>query len=347
MGKHINADVFVEDIETLTNEEWLAKRRFGIGGSDAPCIMGEGFRKASQIWMDKLGLSPDNDLSPKTELLFTLGHTYEPIVLSLYDKAMGVTHSLDRHMYKSKTNPFMLGDCDAVLEILEEDRTVGIEVKTYLGGKAAGKFASGILGQGGVLPHGYEWQVRHYMSVLDLDEFRVLAFPLGSINPDDLDIITVYRDYEKEEKLIAEEAEFWRKVQERIAPLDTEETYVLPASPQPANEDGEIEFSPLAGDFLKKLAELDEKKADLNAKIKELEGDIEKYRTPIITELTQAGKEKGHRVVDNIDYSVSFQGSTRTSISTAKLKSLYPAVYNDLATPQKTAATFKLKVSNV
>lgn len=342
MGKSINANVFVEDIETLTNEQWLEKRRFGIGGSDAPCIMGEGFKKASQIWLDKLGLLPDEPLNPRTELLFKLGHTYEPIVLDLYDKAMGVTHGLDRHMYQSKTNPFMLGDCDAVLQ--NGDTTIGLEVKTYLGGKNNCKFASGILGQGGVLPHGYEWQVRHYMAVLDLDEFRVIAFPLGSISPDDLDIVTVYRDYEKEEKLIEAEKEFWRMVQERIAPIDGEDTYVAPAVARPVVEEA-VEFSSGTAEYLRKIAELDNEKSELNAQIKELDKKLEELRVPLVLELTQAGKEKGFLIADGKTYDVSFAGSTRTTVSTTKLKSLYPAVYEDLATPTKTAATFRLKVS--
>lgn len=46
---------------TLSREEWLAQRRKSIGGSDAPCIFGKGFKSAIELWGIKTGKIQDED----------------------------------------------------------------------------------------------------------------------------------------------------------------------------------------------------------------------------------------------------------------------------------------------
>lgn len=227
--------VKVEDIEAITHDEWLHSRRFGyskpgepdiygIGGSDAGGIMGANKYLIPEVLAEAKinGIAPelDEDSLFRTEC----GHVMELPIWHLYARitGLGVLEEnmdagignygcfVDRGQYYHPLHPFMFGDCDAAA-ITKEGERIGLEIKTY-DASLAYKWKEGVLGQGARIKNPeYEWQVRHYMAVLNLDRFDIVA--CCDFNPNNVKIITVYRDLDKEKLLIEKEEAFIKALQ--------------------------------------------------------------------------------------------------------------------------------------
>jgi putative phage-type endonuclease len=54
-------ELHVSQIEVDPRQEWLEKRRSGIGGSEAPIIMGIGYKSQYELWADKSGLLEESE----------------------------------------------------------------------------------------------------------------------------------------------------------------------------------------------------------------------------------------------------------------------------------------------
>ena len=70
-----------------TREEWLTERQRGIGGSDAPSLLGQGYRSLLELWCDKTGRTTAPD-EPNYRL--SAGHALEPLVAEMAETRMGV-----------------------------------------------------------------------------------------------------------------------------------------------------------------------------------------------------------------------------------------------------------------
>lgn len=74
----------------LTEQEWLAYRRQGIGGSDVAAILGiSPFRTARDLYDDKLNIASAVDDTGNWVAL-EMGHLLEPLVAQIFTKKTGL-----------------------------------------------------------------------------------------------------------------------------------------------------------------------------------------------------------------------------------------------------------------
>lgn len=111
--------------ETQGTPEWLAKRRTGIGSSDAPVIAGER-GSVLELWAEKSGLvepePPDADLAR----LFEWGHRLEPVVADWYADHTGRALRRVNHLQHHPQYRWAYASLDRV--VVGEKRIV--EIKT-------------------------------------------------------------------------------------------------------------------------------------------------------------------------------------------------------------------------
>lgn len=72
------------DTSTLTEEEWLAWRKKGIGGSDvAAALHLSPYKTARDLYFDKIGVEPTVE-QPDKSITFAIGHLLEDVVAQIF-----------------------------------------------------------------------------------------------------------------------------------------------------------------------------------------------------------------------------------------------------------------------
>lgn len=221
------AKAFVEDITTLSKEEWREKRKNGIGGSDVGTILGlNKYQSVFDIFYNKIGAKDLKTVSEKSQIAMEIGNRLEELVADIFQKhhpSMQVL--IDNTMYQHDMYDFMLANIDRRL-MLPDNTTAILECKTLVNPEewTSTDFCKGIKG---MCPLSYEYQVRHYMAVLDID----LAIIAGlNIATKELYVVYVMRDKEIENKMIAAESEFWQSVEARSIPTMSQQFNQLSTS---------------------------------------------------------------------------------------------------------------------
>jgi putative phage-type endonuclease len=120
----------MENNQDRLKDEWLAWRRTGVGGSDAPTIMGlNPHRGLLSLYVDKM----DRSLDPTDPVEAAMwGNKLEPIVAEEFAERTGlvVRHPVPK-TWVHPTFPFMLGTPDRFVYRGDIDRPIGIlEIKT-------------------------------------------------------------------------------------------------------------------------------------------------------------------------------------------------------------------------
>lgn len=198
---------------TLTEDQWLAWRRKGIGGSDVASALGiSPYRTARELYYDKIGIEPaveGRDMS----ITFEIGHLLEDVVAQIFSKKTGLMVYRDQMMYQHPLYPFMLADVDRFV-------TLPIGKKAILECKTA-HYDVQYLWANGAVPRHYELQVRHYMAVMNIDVAYIAC--LFSNNENDFVWQKIERDLDEEESNILQLQDFWENyVLRRVEPPLTE-----------------------------------------------------------------------------------------------------------------------------
>ena len=212
----------VVDISGLSREEWLDYRKKGIGGSDAAAIMGVSpFATKRDLFYDKTGIRPAFQENEDNWVAKEVGHRLEDLVAEIFSQKTGLKIFPVRTMFRHPLYPFMLADVDFFIEFA--DGTYGIlECKTT-NYNCQEKWANN------TIPVNYEYQVRHYMSVMNIDKAYIAC--LYGNNAEEFFIRPLERDLETEEDLIAEEKYFWEeKVLKKVEPDYVEKADLVIAS---------------------------------------------------------------------------------------------------------------------
>jgi putative phage-type endonuclease len=187
----------VNDIILPSNDRaaWLEQRRSGIGGSDAPAILGVSrFATPLDVYFDKRGLVPDRPPNGAMEW----GTRLEPLVRQAYAEATGRTVRVPTTILRHPTHAFMLGSIDGVTE---DGRLV--EIKTSRSAEGWGEPGSD------EVPDAYLVQVQHYLTVTGLTLADVAVLIGGS----DFRLYEVPADPDLQATLIDIEGAFWDRVQ--------------------------------------------------------------------------------------------------------------------------------------
>ena len=180
------------DTSTLTEEEWLAWRKKGIGGSDVAAALNlSPYRTARELYYDKIGVEPVIAPADKS-ITFAIGHLLEDIVAQVFSKQTGLTVYRDQTMYQHPLFPFMLADVDRFVTLPNGEKAI-LECKTA-------HFSAQCLWANGCVPRHYELQVRHYMSVMNINTAYIAC--LFSNNEDDFVWQKIERDLDEEENTV-------------------------------------------------------------------------------------------------------------------------------------------------
>lgn len=180
----------------MNRDLFLKERMRGIGGSDAPAILGLSARKTPlEVYLDKRGelpAEPDNDA-------MRMGRLLEPVVRQEYAERTGRVVSQPKAMLTHPKYGFVVGHPDGIIQG---------EARGYEGKTARFDFGWGEPGTDQI-PQDYVIQVQHYMLLTDLPVFDVGVL----IGGQDFRIYEVSADRELQEMILDAEAAFWPRVQ--------------------------------------------------------------------------------------------------------------------------------------
>lgn len=182
-------------------EEWLAKRREGIGSSDAPAVLGiSPFSSPLKVYAEKIGAMEDREASEAMKW----GHLLEPLIVSEFGKEVNRPVQMDGSLIRSGSTPFLQATLDAMQSKSAGDPGV-LEVKAT--GFRAGDWKEGV-------PRHVFAQVQHQLAVTGLDWGSVAVL----LNGCSLKWADVERDQSFIDMMLEHEEKFWKRVVERMPP---------------------------------------------------------------------------------------------------------------------------------
>lgn len=185
----------------VNNLTWLEERRKGIGGSDAPAVLGVSkWKTPLQVYLEKRNEVPRQDDNE----LFYWGRMLEPAIRKRYADETGRTVVVPDKFLQHPQYPFMIGNVDG---LLPDQRRI-LEVKTARSKDGWGEPGSA------EIPETYIIQVQHYMTIT--------AYPIADVavlfGGNEFQIYEVPEDKELQELLIQRETEFWTLVLDGTPP---------------------------------------------------------------------------------------------------------------------------------
>lgn len=269
------------DTAVLSEAEWLAWRRKGIGGSDAAAILGiSPWRTARDLYDDKLGIASAQDDSGNWVAL-EMGHLLEDLVARIFSQKTGYPIFQIKKMFRHPKHHCMLADVDYFVT-LPDGSTAILEIKTT-NYNARSHWWKGDIP---IVPPYYESQGRHYMAVMDLD--RVFFCCLYGNNEDEVEIRELRRDTAYEQEMIFLEESFWNDhILARVPPPYTEDGSLVLASLQrrfgsgnealPQKQLGRAETA-----ALQKYLQYQEQKKALTMQVKEIDRALKRLQGQII-----------------------------------------------------------------
>ncbi len=222
-----------------SREDWLAVRGTGIGASDVASVLGCGFRTPADVWAEKTGRVPADDLSEIERIEW--GIRLEPMIVEAYSEPRYAGRMVQRggELLRSIHHPWALATLDAVT-LHPEHGPIPLEIKT------ASAFAAGDWQDGP--PEPYYLQVQAQLLVTGAGWGSVACL----IGGQQLVWCDVQRDEAAIARIVAECSRLWRYVEEEMMP------------PPDASEEWAQVFGRVHPEIAGKVANLDDA-ADLVA----------------------------------------------------------------------------------
>jgi putative phage-type endonuclease len=272
--------------ETLTEAEWLAARRHGIGASEAPAALGlDEYRSPLELWARKLGKIPDD---PESEAAYW-GKQHEPAILRRWERETRNKIVDTQVLVWHPEYPFF-----ATLDAVDDEGGI-VECKSINERRAAR-----VLGESGTdeVPETWYVQAQHQMLCHGAEavSFAVL------VGGNQFRQFVVWRSEAAIAAMVPKLLEFWRHVQSGEPPsfLNAAPDVVralFPPRPD-AYEAGELERS--AADLLMSLRA---HKGETEKQIRQVEADL-----LALTQGRQAllpdGRRVEYRTVERKGYTV-------------------------------------------
>ena len=265
--------VVIAKTNEISQEEWLALRQRGIGGSESAAVCGfNRYYSPLEVWLRKTGRK---DAEADNEAMY-FGRILEPILREEFSKRTGLTVKPCPFMFASKEYPFMIANIDGV--VTEKDGTKALlEIKTTNSFTTTKELEDG-------LPVEWYFQVQHYLSVVSLRRGYVAVL----IGGNQLKYQVVERDEETIENIIALESHFWNEyVLKDVPPPSDFNSGESLATLYPESDGSSVilpvESDQLVSDYLKIKAaeeELKKSKAETENKLKALLKEAETGITP-------------------------------------------------------------------
>lgn len=265
----------------VSREEFLQRRRSGLGGSDIGAILGVNkWKTAMQVYLDKVNPEPANDEGMSEAAYW--GIELEDLVAKEYQRRTGNKVQRVNAQMVRDDKPWMLANIDrAVVQDgsrarLDKDGKL-IGIKGLLECKTASVYASAEW-EGESAPLSYVAQVQWYMAVTGAD-WCDIAVLIGGQN---FRIIRVERDNELIQTLTERGELFWTEcVQAKVPPQPTTSAEVLQLFPS-STEDSVLATT----DVELAISELKQ----LKTQIEDLEAKAEVCKTEIQIHMADKGQ---------------------------------------------------------
>lgn len=319
-----------EHVSKLTPEEFALMRQGKIeglkllgctvGGSDVATIFDlSPWVTSIELYNRKIGITPviEKEFNEENK---EIGHIVEDTIAQIfcvwykkhYHVSIKICHSLEEFneaynaIYDDDTyyqcgevdengnliNPQAVANIDRLIKL--NGRIGVLEIKSTTNKGEVGKHTIQNY-RSGKPPIYYEYQVRHYMGVLNV-EFGILCCSWNPISLQDMAVIYLERDLDIEEEIFAKEREFASAVNNRLGwAADTCKSSLLAnyytrlyGEPDPLIKPVEIHqaYFPI----FEKMVERTNQKKELKAKIEELEADEDKVIALLTEKLGHADK---------------------------------------------------------
>lgn len=316
----------VVDTSTLTEDDWLAYRRQGIGGSDVAAVMGVSpFCTLRDLYYDKCGIE-DMIKEEDNWVAKEVGHRLEELVAKIFAYKTGYKVFAVRKLFRHPVHSFMQANVDYFVE-LPDGRIAILECKTT-------NYNCQDKWKDGAVPIHYEWQCRHYMCTMNID-CAYIACLYGN-NENEFFYRRIDRDMAIEKDMIEMEENFWNEhVVKRVEPPYTESGALVLESIR--RHYGELDPSEkpvvLSGSMaaaLERYLKLSQEKSDLNKRVRELDDQMKKAYAPVVDEMKTSCT--GLCKSGTVTYEISNTPIYRTGISKDKLQKLeeaHPDLYSE------------------
>lgn len=255
-----------EQLARIDRLPWLRDRQSGIGSSDAPCIVGVGFRPAADIYRSKV-----EPVADEPNDLLDLGTALEPHVADRYEREMGCILLAVAANVRHPDRPWQIANVDR----RRADTRRPVELKTVGGfGDEWGEPGTADV------PRKYWVQVQHQLGVIGEDSADLAALCRIS---GELRIYRIPFDAPFFAWLTEIEAFFWDHVEDRV-PLGAKwAARVADLSPP--------ELRAVAGSRVElgdDTAELCRRCAELKAVMKECEAGIDAITAELAADMGTA-----------------------------------------------------------
>ena len=339
------APIILCDCAGMDEKRWLECREHGpkgdieytVGGSDVATIFGlSPWMKPRELWLIKKGrLQPKAKPNP---LQLEMGHLLEPIAAHFYAQRTGNTVTDDTNMYQHADFPYALADIDRRITRKADGELGVLECKSCTYHKAS-DWADG------AYPLYYEFQLRYYLAVMDVD-FGAFSALWGN-NPDyDLATPSLIRDRAKEDMIFERLDQWIWSLRHDKPPNMTEvepklalESLARICGPSQASLPT-IEFPRKYEKSLRGIATLQDENTALGQQIKDNEKKIMAHSVRI-AELMKA-HEHGVLTTTKDKLLVDFVTKTTRRVDSGYLKKEHPSIY---AAALKASESRKVKVS--
>ena len=333
------------DCAGMSEKRWLECREHGpkgdieytVGGSDVATIFGlSPWMTPKELWMIKKGrMKPKDKPNP---LQLEMGHLLEPIAAHFYAQRTGDTVTDDTNMYQHADFPYALADIDRRITRKADGEPGVLECKSCTYHKAS-DWADG------AYPLYYEFQLRYYLAVMDVD-FGAFSALWGN-NPDyDLATPSLIRDRAKEDMIFERLDQLIWSLRHDKPPNMTEvepklalESLARICGPSQASLPT-IEFPRKYEKSLRGIATLQDENTALGQQIKDNEKKIMAHSVRI-AELMKA-HEHGVLTTTKDKLLVDFVTKTTRRVDSGYLKKEHPSIY---AAALKASESRKVKVS--
>ena len=199
----------------------------------------------------------------------------------------------------------------------------------------------------GGIPDNYILQVRHYLSVMNMDKAYIAC--LYGNNENEFVIRPIERDMMEEEEIIAQEEYFWKEYVEKQAepPYNGKPDLILASiwkyGGYADKELPEIEIGVQHSVDLEKYLTLSEEKSQLEKRKKEIEAMQRKLSVPFVEQLGASCKAV---LSDGISrYRITYNPTRRTQVgkdAMEKLKIQHPDIFKEY-TKTTESRTFRVK----
>lgn len=194
-------------MDAVQRVDWLRERQTGIGASDAPNLVGLGYRDALDVYRAKTAPVGHTDVEPEDGPL-ARGIALEPVVAQRYARFMDCELvAPPAPIVRNPGAPYQLASPDR----FRADNGRLVELKTAL-------FFGDEWGPSGTdrIPDGYTVQVQQQMGVLGLDHCDLAALDVTAW---ELRVYRVAFDVDLFEWLTDVESTFWNEhVEKRVPP---------------------------------------------------------------------------------------------------------------------------------